>query len=360
MSEARLNKMKQTAPVSVIIPAHNGEPFIRAAIESVQAQTLPVSEIIVVDDGSTDQTAAIAESLGAVVIRQPKGGVSSARNAGIRAANQPWIALLDADDIWEPDKNELQWAAIEQYPDAPLVYGGLIPFLDPACSKISVRETYSRFTPIRWPPLDECTGYYAQIPDDDFLAFEVARCPSTALVRRDVSIAAGLFDETLHFYEDYECFLRILAHHSFVIVERPLVRYRMHDRNTSHNRPESNLTFIKLIDLLNRYPERYPPGAARVLDNSTYWPLFVRTGRSLIDAGQMRAARFAFGRYLRRKYSTRAALLWCLTFLGPSAFKRLLALKQFFVSLVTRKNEKNALSESASMAGCNEGLNNSR
>lgn len=330
--------------MSVIIPVYNGERFIREAIESVQAQTLPVSEIIVVDDGSTDGTAAIAESMGAVVIRQPNGGVSAARNVGIRAATQPWIALLDADDMWDPDKNELQWAAVEQYPDAPLVYGGLIPFLDPACSKTSVRETYSKFTPLSWPPLDECTSYYAQVPNDDFLRFEVARCPSTALFRRDVSIAAGLFDETLQFYEDYECFLRILAHHPFVIVERPLVRYRMHDRNTSHNRAESNLTFIKLIDLLNQYPEKYPPGAARALDNPTYWPVFVRTGRSLIDDGRMREARFAFARFLRRKYSIRAVFLWCLTFLSPSAFQSLLAVKQFVLSLGARKNEEKALS----------------
>jgi len=345
--------MKRTAPVSVIIPAYNGEEFIRAAIESVQAQTLPVTEIIVVDDGSTDRTAAIAESLGAIVIRQPNGGVSAARNVGIRAAKQPWIALLDADDVWEREKTELQWAAIEQHPDAALIYCGLTPFLDSSCSEIPLREMYSKFTPVTWPPLDKCVGYYDRV-SEDLLAFEVARCPSTVMVRRDAIISAGLFDESLQFYEDYECFLRILTHHSFVIVERPLVGHRIHDRNTSHHRAESNLTFIKLIDLLNRYPERYPPGAARVLDNPTYWPVFVRTGRSLIDEGRMRSARFAFARYLKRKYTNRAALLWCLTFLNPATFKWLLTVKHLLLSQVARENEKKTLS--ASMPDFKEGI----
>lgn len=334
--------------MSVIIPAYNGERFIRAAIESVQAQTLPVSEIIVVDDGSTDRTAEIAESLGAVVIRQPNGGVSAARNVGIRAATQPWIALLDADDLWEPEKIELQWAAIEQYPDVALVYSGLTPFLNPSCSP-RLRQVFSKFTPITWPALSECVAYYAEVPED-FLGGEVARCPSTVMARRDVLINVGLFDETLQFYEDYECFLRVLARHSFVIVERPLVGRRIHDENVSHNRAESNLTFIKLIDWLRQHPEKYPIGAARALDNPISWPVFVWTGRSLIDEGRMHAARFAFARYLRRKYSTRAALLWCLTFLGPSAFKWLLAVKRSFVAVVARKSEKNALPERSSNA----------
>jgi glycosyltransferase involved in cell wall biosynthesis len=324
--------MKQSAPVSVVIPAYNGERFIRAAIESVQAQTLPVSEIVVVDDGSTDRTAAIAESLGAVVICQPNAGVSAARNAGIRAAKQPWIALLDADDTWEPEKTELQWSAVERYPDGALVYCGLTPFVD--SSGTSMRN--SQFTPLAWPPLSECVSYYARVPED-FLACEVARCPSTVLVRRDALVAAGLFDETLKFYEDYECFLRILTHHSFVIVERPLVRRRIHDENVSHNRAESNLTFIRIIDLLNQYPEKYPAGAARALDNSTYWfPIAM----SLVNEGRMRAAHFAFAKYLKKKYSNRAALLWCLTFLSPSAFKWLRTVKQSFVWRTGSKDDR--------------------
>lgn len=314
--------------MSVIIPAYNGEPFIRAAIESVQSQTLPVAEIIVVDDGSSDGTHEVATGLGALVIRQSNRGVSAARNSGIRAATQPWIALLDADDVWNPHKIEFQWAAIKQYPESGLVYCYLTPFVDPSCSDSSLRESFSRPTDFVEPTnSDESISYYQRVPEN-LLATEVAYCPSTATIRRDALMAVGLFDEALHFYEDYECFLRIMANYPLLIVERPLVQHRIHDKNVSHNRSESNLIFVKLIDRLNQYPEKYPPGAARALDNSTYWPFFLTIARALLEEGRMRSARFVLGRYLKRTYSNRALFLWFLTLLGPNAFKSLLAIKR--------------------------------
>src|SRR6266496_6642484 len=110
--------MVDAVPISVVIPAYNSEEFICEAIRSVNAQSLPVSEIIVVDDGSSDRTAEVAERLGTRVIRQRHGGISVARNAGIRAAKHEWIAFHDADDLWTPEKIEYQWAAIQHYPDA--------------------------------------------------------------------------------------------------------------------------------------------------------------------------------------------------------------------------------------------------
>jgi glycosyltransferase involved in cell wall biosynthesis len=319
---------ERTAPVSVIIPAYNGERFIRAAIESVQSQTLSVAEIIVVDDGSSDRTYEIASDLGVRVIRQSNQGVSAARNVGIQAASQPWIALLDADDMWDERKIEFQWAAIEKYPAAALVYCHISPFLDPSCRDNSLREHYARAAEFdEPPPAGDGIKYYPRATED-LLATEVAFCPSTATVRRDAILAAGLFDQSLHFYEDYECFLRVLAKNSFLIVERPLVNYRVHDGNCSHNRSESSVIFVKLLDRLNQYPEKYPEGAARALDNPTYWPFFLKFARALLDEGRMRSARFVLGRYLKRTYSNRAIFLWCLTLLGPNGFKSLLAIKR--------------------------------
>lgn len=327
---------ERTAPVSVIIPAYNCERFIREAIESVQSQTVAVAEIVVVDDGSSDRTYEIATDLGARVIRQSNRGVSAARNVGIRAATQPWIALLDADDVWDPHKIEFQWAAIEQYPESGLVYCYLTPFVDSSCNDSSLRESFSKPTEfVESTAPEEGISYYQRVPEH-FLATEVAYCPSTATIRRDALLAVGLFDEALHFYEDYECFLRILANYPLLIVEKPLVQHRIHDRNVSHNRSESNLIFVKLIDRLNQYPEKYPPGAARALDNSTYWPFFLTIARSLLEEGRMRSARFVLSRYLKRTYSSRALFLWCLTLLGPNAFKSLLALKRSMEKTWTR------------------------
>ncbi|MGI8668594.1 MAG: glycosyltransferase family 2 protein, partial [Aridibacter sp.] len=101
--------------VSVIIPAYNAEQFISQTIESVLGQTLKDFEIVVVDDGSTDETAGIAESYGAPVrcIRKTNGGVSRARNTGIEHAVGKYIAFLDADDLWEPTKLEKQVALLD-------------------------------------------------------------------------------------------------------------------------------------------------------------------------------------------------------------------------------------------------------
>jgi glycosyltransferase involved in cell wall biosynthesis len=320
---------EQPAPVSVVIPAYNAERFIREAIESVQSQTLQVAEIIVVDDGSSDGTCEIAGSLGARVIQQTNQGVSAARNAGVRAATQPWIALLDADDVWDPRKIELQWGAIERYPSAALVYCYIDPFVDPACKDKSLREHYERAALTAEAPPPEAVSYIPRV-SPDMLATDVAFCPSTAAVRRDALIGAGMFDEGLSFYEDYECFLRVLASCSFLIVKRPLVKYRVHDRNCSHDKSESGLTFVKLIDRLNQYPEKYPPGAAEALDNSTYWPFFLKIARRLLDDGRMRAARFVLHRYFKRTYSHRAVFLWCLTFLPHVGFHALLTAKRSF------------------------------
>jgi len=90
--------------ISVVIPAYNAEPFMRRCLQSVFAQTLKPHEIIVMDDGSTDKTAALAAELGARVLSGPNRGPSFARNEAMRAASGEWIALLDADDLWGPQQ----------------------------------------------------------------------------------------------------------------------------------------------------------------------------------------------------------------------------------------------------------------
>ncbi len=102
--------MSETPSISVVIPAYNSEGFVLNAVRSALAQTLPPIEILVVDDGSKDNTAGILASLPPPVclLRQPNGGPAAARNHGIREAKGEWIALLDADDTWLPRKLELQ------------------------------------------------------------------------------------------------------------------------------------------------------------------------------------------------------------------------------------------------------------
>ena len=115
--------MSDRPRVSVIISAYNVEPFIGAAIESVLAQTYPNVEVVVVDDGSTDGTAAVIDGYRSeiVVVSQPNSGVCAARNAGIRASSGKLIGLLDGDDIWLPERLDRLVSFLESRPDIAMV-----------------------------------------------------------------------------------------------------------------------------------------------------------------------------------------------------------------------------------------------
>ncbi len=106
--------MSSNPSISVVIPVHNGERFLAAALRSVLTQSLPVREIVVVDDGSTDRSAEIAAEFAPLVrlLRQTQAGAGAARNTGIGVAQGEMIALLDADDLMTPDRLEIQWRAM--------------------------------------------------------------------------------------------------------------------------------------------------------------------------------------------------------------------------------------------------------
>lgn len=121
--------------VSVVIPAHNAEKFVREAIESVLKQTHPTAEIIVVDDGSRDSTPQIVSAFESVRYhRQEQSGAAVARNVGAKIATSKWIAFLDADDIWLPNKLEQQAAAFSADPDLKMAFGQIKEFVSPHLS----------------------------------------------------------------------------------------------------------------------------------------------------------------------------------------------------------------------------------
>jgi glycosyltransferase involved in cell wall biosynthesis len=111
--------------ISVIIPVYNGERYLAAAVNSVLEQTLPAREVIVVDDGSSDASLAVATTFGTQVqcISQPNSGAAAARNRGADAAKGEWLAFLDADDLWTPRKLESQIAAAEADPGLDMIFG---------------------------------------------------------------------------------------------------------------------------------------------------------------------------------------------------------------------------------------------
>jgi len=195
---------------SVIVPTYNMARYLGDALDSVFAQTRQPGEVIVVDDGSTDDTRAIVGRYSDRVryIHQSNAGVSAARNAGLRAASHEYIALLDADDIWAPDKLAAQIPLLEQDPSIGLV-----------CSDFAIERADGRRVP----------SYFAAHPWDDhgdvfegvFSGWSIP--PSSVVFRWG---AAGEFDESLTVGEDLHLFLRIACSWKVVAVPRVLCTKR--------------------------------------------------------------------------------------------------------------------------------------
>ena len=217
--------MTPPAPaISVIIPAYNAEHFLPRSLGSVFAQTFPPHEVIVVDDGSTDLTAQVAEQLGAKVIRRPNGGLGAARNTGIQHASGEWIALLDADDSWSPEKLERQVAVIQ--PDIVLVYTGSRHFDD-------------RGTRTVQRAIDPLTA-------KEMLRYCNPILPSSVLLRRQVVLSAGGFIEGAPSCEDWGMWVRLVPLGAFAAVAEPLTNYYLHPASMSAS-PVKMLDGLRMI-----------------------------------------------------------------------------------------------------------------
>ncbi len=252
-----MSRIAGSAPVSVVIPAYNAGRFIQKAIESVCAQTLPVTELIVVLDDCADNTETIAASLNAKVVKIKARNISAARNAGVRASTQKWIAFLDADDIWATDKIECQWRAIERFPDAAVVSCDYYVIYDAAPIALSDKELRIRHDSIDCPAIITNEGtYFSQVDGRVLRWFEIA--PQAVMIRRDVFDTAGFFDEQLIYLQDIEYFARALKDHSLVMVEKPLVYRRIRADSHSANTEGKWSAYFSIVDRMLRLPDRYP------------------------------------------------------------------------------------------------------
>jgi glycosyltransferase involved in cell wall biosynthesis len=307
-------------PVSVIIAAYEAQPFIGDTLASVCAQTERPAEVIVVDDGSSDQTASIAEHLGATVLRNRHGGPALARNTGIRAASCDWLAFLDADDLWRADKLEAQWSAVEACPGAGLVFTDFsqgIPGEIQIPSLLSTRKNYQRVQRhVRAPGLVSCDrqslieGFF----QGNFILL------STALVRRSLALEVGLFDPDIMGCEDRDFFLRILHRSDAAVVERCLVHRRLHGANLSEDPLRMALSAATVADRVFARPERYPPGA--VAHYRVEQPdVLKQAGVRLLEQGRLAEARQMLWNSLRGRFSVRSLVTYGCALLGsPSLY----------------------------------------
>lgn len=214
------------APVSVIIPAYNYAHYLPCAIDSVLAQTLPPAELLVIDDGSTDGTPEVVAAYTDPRVRcvsQKNAGLSAARNTGIREAQFPYVAFLDADDCWKPTFLATVMKQFAGLPDDFAI----------------VASSTARMAP-DGTPLPE--RRFKHNPHGEFTArdFCLRNRPlsSSIVIRRAVFAECGGFDTTLRSSEDRDMWIRLTAHgHRFFFIPEPLGFIRRHPDNMSKNAP---------------------------------------------------------------------------------------------------------------------------
>jgi glycosyltransferase involved in cell wall biosynthesis len=198
--------------ISVVIPAYNAEGTIKETLQSVQKQTFSDFEIIVINDGSTDQTLEVINTVQdsrISVFSYSNGGLPVARNRGILQANGEFITFLDADDLWTPDKLELQLAALQQHPEAGLAYSWTL-IMD---------EKGENFYPGKSFSFEG--NVYSELLISNFIA-----SGSNAMLRREAIESVGEFDAELRSCEDWDYWLRVAPHWHFVVVPKPQILYR--------------------------------------------------------------------------------------------------------------------------------------
>ncbi len=261
--------------ISVVIPAYNAAWSLADTLASVRAQTLSDFEVIIVDDGSTDGTAALIRRFAVrdpriKVVRQRNVGLAAARNAGFRQARGDYVAFLDSDDIWHPDYLRIVSQALDETPEAPFAYAYSFRF-----------DTQNRLIPgPEWP----------YVPRHDFqglLSLNSVGNGSAAMFRRSALERVGGYDASLRARraegaEDWKMCLRMAAAAAPVLVPQVLVGYRLVHEGMSQGNPQNQLRAVRTVmaDIREEFPAT--PGRCfangRTVLNGWLLPSFRRHG----------------------------------------------------------------------------------
>ncbi len=224
--------------ISVIVPTFNRANLLKETMDSVRNQTFRNFEIIVVNDGSTDGTDEwLRNQTDLRVIEQSNLGIATARNNGAAAARGAWLAFLDHDDLWAPDKLVIQAEFVRNNSDLALV----------AARHVRLGKPYSEPKRPQWIKGDLFVKEYSQ----SFIH------TSSVMIRRDVFGRIGGFPTKYRFADEFDVWLKIAAAYPIAYFERPLVFIRFYESNTSHNRIGVRTDTYDI--LLRHYdPERIP------------------------------------------------------------------------------------------------------
>jgi glycosyltransferase involved in cell wall biosynthesis len=218
--------------VSVVIPCYNSARFLGEAIESVLQQTYPRIEIILIDDGSTDETAQIARSYPVRYIYQENRGISAARNSGVAHTQGKYVLFLDHDDRLLPMGVETGVELLEEHPECAAAVG-------------EHRYIGSDGRPIGYSNKHAAgRDHYRMLLEHNFV-----ETPCSALHRRSGLALTGLFDESVQGAEDHELYLRTARQSTWIAHEAPVAEYRLHDANTSRDAEQMLLVSYRVLEM---------------------------------------------------------------------------------------------------------------
>lgn len=217
--------------VDVIIPLYNGGNFIFDTLKSIESQTFKPGNVIVVNDGSTDMSEHIVRkfmertSLNVKLINKKNGGLSSARNIGIVNSESEYVAFLDADDLWYPDKLQRQMECFKnaEFKDLGLVY----------CGYEILKGNRKIKKNLLLPQIEK--DLRGNVFEKMFDKMKISASGSGVLIKRDCFDKAGMFDESLFAVEDWDMWIRISRYFAIDYVPDILVSVRIHDQNMHHD-----------------------------------------------------------------------------------------------------------------------------
>lgn len=312
------------AAVSVIIPAYNAALYIVDALESVFAQTHSDFEVIAIDDGSTDETWQILKRYADRIccLRQVNGGPARARNAALRLASGTFVAFLDADDLWVPEKLSMQAGFLEEHHDVELVFSDMEEFSEDEVVRPSFFATRQNAEILRRP---------GRIADAfERLLGEYLIPTSTVLVRRRVLDKVGTFDETFEaMAEDKDLWLRIARVGGIGCLPLLLTRKRVHASNVSRawgSEPSLRAYIQVFTKIAGDWDSLGPKSRALVARN--LGSLLLTLGNLHLSQGRRASARRDLATALRYRPSPRAILLWLASYLPSSAAGKLRLMKR--------------------------------
>lgn len=265
-----------TSPrVSALVPAYNRAKYIREAIESALAQTFDDLEVVVVDDGSTDNTAEVVRGIDDPRVRylhQPNGGVSAALNTACRAAHGEFVAMLGSDDAWLAHQVETLLDVITQQPDASLAYG-----------RAQAMDAAGR-------PLPQMLGVSLKYPGRELasLLYGDCVCGLACLIRKDALERAGGFDERLIANEDWDLWIRMAEFSHFAFRDEILARYRMHPQSlTGAGSAQYRRVVLGRVKLIEDYYGRADvPAEAKAVKALALRNVYMEVGVRFIAVGR--------------------------------------------------------------------------